>query len=403
MTAASPQPVAFSNVEQWPVPADVSGPEWDLLLLCCVDLSNRERKERIGQVIRRQLDWERFFQLAEHHGVVPRVYRHLSTVPDVILPSILDTLRQRYQTNAHRTLWLTRELLRILGHLKSRGIDALPYKGPALAEMLYGNVALRQFTDLDVLIRVADLPHVKAAVLELGYEPGITLSPREERAYLASGYEYSFDSAQGKNLLEIQWQILPRFYSVGFDVDALFERGSTISVGGQSVRTLGAEDLTLVLCVHAAKHAWVQVSWLCDIAELATSPQLDWDAIQWQARRLGIERIVAVTFLLAQKLVGTPLPPFVQARLQTDSAAASRATEILSIIERGGEYNTESTAYFRLMLRLRERRQDQFRFLWRLVFTPSVSEWSAIRLPAALFPLYRVVRFFRLMGKMNAS
>src|SRR5713101_6911844 len=157
-----------------------------------------------------------------------------------------------YEANARQTLWLTRELLRILEHLESDGIAALPFKGPVLAEILYGNVALRQFSDLDVLIREADMPKIKAALVELGYEPGIELMQREERAYLASGYEYTFDSAHGRNLLEVQWQILPRFYSVDFDVDDFFDRAVPVSIGGHSIHTLSGEDLMLVLCVHAA-------------------------------------------------------------------------------------------------------------------------------------------------------
>lgn len=374
-----------------------------MLLACCADLSSGRRAERIREISRHQIDWARLLQLAEHHGVVPHLCRRLSAVADAAPPGSLDTLRQRYQANARRTLWLTCELLRILGHLKTRGIEALPYKGPALAEMLYGNVALRQFTDLDVLIHVADVPRVKAALLELGYEAGIALSRRQERDYLASGYEYTFDSQHGRNLLEMQWRVLPRFYSVDFDVDGFFDRSGTVSVGGQPLRTLGVEDLMLVLCVHAAKHAWAQISWLCDVAELARQKPIDWDSVQECAARLGIERIVAVTFLLAHKLLGSPVPPAVQVRLQTDSTVTSIADEILAIIAQAQAYNTESIPYFRLMMRLRERRQDQFRFLWRLVFTPTVGEWSVIQLPAPLFLLYKVVRMFRLIAKIRAS
>jgi hypothetical protein len=54
-------------------------------------------------------------------------------------------LRQQDKFNAHRALWLTVELLNIHKHRAARGIEVLPYKGPTLAESLYGNVALRSF------------------------------------------------------------------------------------------------------------------------------------------------------------------------------------------------------------------------------------------------------------------
>jgi hypothetical protein len=38
--------------------------------------------------------------------------------------------------------------------------------------------------------------------------------------------------------------------------------------------------------------------------------------------------------------------------------------------------------------------------LWRLVWTPGVGDVAAVRLPEALFPLYRIIRIGRLMGKV---
>lgn len=389
------------NVRQTPsrsATVFASSPEFDLLLACCAEVPNGESAQRIRDLLNHPLDWQRLTQLAEHHGVMPHLYRHLSVAGNV-RPESLEAIRQGYEANARKTLWLTRELGRVLDHLDSRGIAALPYKGPVLAESLYGNVALRQFSDLDVLIHAAEVPRAKAALAELGYTPGLDLTPQEERAYLASGYEYTFDSAQGRNLLELQWQILPRFYSVDFAVDGLFDRAQAITVAGRSLQTLNAEDLMLVLCVHAAKHAWGQLSWLCDIDQLARSQRVKWDAVTQQAKRLGIERIVAVSLVLGHKLLGMAPPEQAQTRVADEAIACA----IVPIIAQGAEYNTESISYFRLMMRLRERRRDRLRFLWRLIVTPSVGEWSAVRLPGPLFFLHRPVRIFRLAARVLRS
>ena len=393
--AAPRQPVPHVMPEIQRRASSVFNPEFDFLLDCCANSSRIERAERIRDI--RPLDWRRLIDLAEHHGVIPQVYRSLSVLPDVALP---DSLRQSQERNARHTLWLTRELLRILKRLDSYGIFALPYKGAVLAEILYGNVTLRQFSDLDLLIHSSDLPRIKSAFAELGYQRGIELAPREERDYLKSGYEYTFDSVQGRNLVEVQWRILPRFYSVDFDVEGFFTRAVPFTLGGMTLRTLCAEDLILVLCVHAAKHAWQQLSWLCDIGELARSTQVDWNAVHQQAKHLGIQRMVAVSFFLAHKLLQKPLPHIVQAQLKKDVSIENLASEIIPMLVRGDDYDTESISYFRLMISVRERWRDRVKFLWRLFTTPSVGEWSAIRLPGPLFPLYRVVRVFRLLSRM---
>jgi hypothetical protein len=380
-----------------------SSSEFDLLLACCADPCGDEHSERIRNILSLPLDWERMLRLVDHHRAVPQVYSELSALSHLVPVEHLNALRLRYEENARKTLWFTGELVRIVGHLESMGIKALPYKGPVLAQTLYGEVARRQFGDLDILILPTDVLKAKAALLDLGYKPAIELAPWIETACVKTGYEYSFSAAHRSNLLELQWRILPRFYSIDFDVAEFLERGDEIVVGGCHMRTLRADDLLLVLCVHAAKHVWGQLSWLCDIAQLLKTRQLDWNAIHGEARRLGIERIVSLNLLLARKLLGSQLHSSRQTWAFQKDPSPAVLDEILRIIERSAPYDTESLSYFRLMMRLRERWQDRARLLWRLTITPSVSEWSAIQLPQPLQPVYRLLRLSRLAKRLASA
>jgi hypothetical protein len=402
-TAAEPRPVLSAARKPRPVPAIGSSSEFDLLLACCADPCGDEHGERIRKILSRPLDWERILRLVDHHRVVPQVYGELSALSRLVPVQHLNALRLCYEDNARKTLWFTAELVRIVGHLESMGIKAMPYKGPVLAETLYGEVTRRQFGDLDILILPTDVLKAKAALHDLGYKPAIALAARHETAYVKTGYEYSFSAAHGSNLLELQWRILPRFYSIDFDVVDFFERSDEIVVGGRQMRTMRAEDLLLVLCVHAAKHLWVQLSWLCDIAQLVKSRQLDWNAIHYEARHFGIERIVSLNLLLAQKLLASQLHSSRQTWTFQKDPSTDVLDEILRIIERGAPYDTELLSYFRLMMRLRERWRDRARFLWRLTITPSVSEWSAIQLPRHLQPLYRLLRLSRLAKRLASA
>jgi Uncharacterised nucleotidyltransferase len=275
----------------------------------------------------------------------------------------------------------------------------MPYKGVALAEASYGDMALRQAGDIDLLIRPADLARIKVVVGELGYSPHVQLSVAEERSYLSSGYECAFDGPAGRNLLEVQWAIQPRFYAVDLSIEELFQRSVTMRVAGRAVKTLSLEDQVLVLSLHAAKHAWGRLIWLRDIAQIAQTPGLNWSWIETRAGELGILRILRVTLLLSNRLLEFPVPE----ALRADRAASDLADEILLCVPGGSSYSTESIAYFRLMMRLRERRGDRIRFLRRLIFTSGPNEWKAVRLPAALFPLYRVVRLSRLAARVVRS
>jgi hypothetical protein len=376
--------------------------EFDLLLACCCQ-SAQTRQARIQQLIARQHDWNNFLSLAERHRVIPHAYRSLTPHADQLPARDFAQLRLKYEENARSALWLTGELVRVLRHLAACGIQAMPYKGPVLAQTLYGAVTARQFSDLDILVRPEEVTAATAALAGLGYRAAIQLAGRAERDYLASGYECAFDHPSAPHLLELKWRILPRFYAVDFDIAGLFERADTVSLCGISIPTLCADDLLLVLCVHAAKHLWSQLSWLCDVAELIRSSQIDWDASWRQARQLGIQRIVALSLLLSRDLLGSALPLPAQRWLEEDRATGSLKNELSEVILHNASCDTESVAYFKKMMRLRERWRDKFRFLWRLLLTPGPSEWSAIALPDPLFPLYRMVRLARLAARLTVK
>jgi hypothetical protein len=330
---------------------------------------------------------------------VPILCQSLSSVRSDAPSANFALLKQRYETNLHRTLFLARELIRILDHFDALGIDLLPYKGLAVAEALYGDIALRHAGDIDLLIRSRDLPRIKAALEEVGYSPHLLLNEAEERAYLASGYECAFDSALGRNLLEVQWALQPRFYAVDFDMEAMFRRAIPVSVAGRKMKTPSPEDLFVILSLHAAKHVWGRLIWLCDIAQLLKLPTLNWNWIAETAQSLGIVRILQVTLLLTNRLLETAIPAAAEKKLSADPVALTLADEIAPQLGRATPHNVESLSYFRLMMRLRERNADRTRFLQRLIFTPGPGEWKSVRLPAPLFPLYRLVRLWRLAAR----
>jgi len=374
--------------------------EWSALLAACSAAPPQEKLLSLQSLLQKPIRWKVLFDLADRHGLQPLVYQSLSALRPAVPAEQMRAIEQSYQTNLHKTLLLSRELIRIVAHLTALGIKVMPYKGVALAELLYGDIALRQSGDIDLLIRAQDLSRIRDAVGELGYTPHVTFSEAEERAYLKSGYEYAFDGAAGPNLLEVQWAIQPRFYAVDFDMDDLFQRAVTIPVAGHPMRTLGLEDLLIVLAVHAAKHVWGRLVWLCDIAQLMKAPNLNWERIGSEASSLGVARILRVAMLLAHRLLGASIPGDAEKNLPEDHAVLKLAEEIENHLAGEPVFKGESLAYFRLMMRLRERPRDRRRFLQRLLLTPGPGEWNAIDLPPALFPLYRLVRLSRVAARL---
>lgn len=365
-------------------------PEFILLCACCRGSLD---ETAIRGTLPPGLDWERLLKLASHHRILPALWTSLGNHSEVGA-RIRSSLRARFTVHVQRALRFSALLMEILEHFAKSGIEVLAHKGPVLSQKLYGDPAMREFGDLDFLVCAKDMARARQALGQLGYESHLQLSPRQEREYLRSGYEYVFGTGRERSLIELQWHILPRFYAIDFDFDALFARAKTCTLSGRSVPILGDEDLLLVLCAHAAKHEWVHWGMIRDIAALSRC-DLNWPWVRAEAERLGIVRIVAVSLLLARNLLDRNLPEcFLR---HTEIAIAQKfASAAAACLARGQEPEPETLDYFRRMLRLRERRRDRARCLWRLASTPSVGEWEAVRIPDILFPLYRGVRGVRL-------
>ena len=131
------------------------------------------------------VDWEYLFQLARRHSVVPLVYVQLQQhASDLVPQQFLNKLKKHYFENSARNTLLTAELCRLINLFRDEGIEAIPYKGPVLALFAYGNLALRRFVDLDVIVKKSDVLKAREILLTSGYKPSKALSLDQQEILL---------------------------------------------------------------------------------------------------------------------------------------------------------------------------------------------------------------------------
>lgn len=390
----------------------------DELLLCCARTElDAERADRIKALLREDFDWEYLLRVAPFHGITPLLYRHLNTVcPEAVPAATLNSLRVSSVENSKANLFATGELCKVLDLYESHGVPAISFKGPLLAASAYGNLSLRQFADLDILVHERHVPKAIKLALSQGYRPAKKLSRRQQASLLESKCEYVLARGDIGNMnlvyLEIHSRFVPRTFSFPLNMESVEDRLQEASLGGTKVRTLSDEDLLLVLCVHSATHLWQQLKWICDVAELVRAcPDLDWEKTMRRAEELGSKRMLLLGLFLAENLLGTALPNEVQRRVAADPVVRSLAEEATLYLFRDMDaivtgflngypgngrpgYSARSIFHIKAMDRLRDRVQYCVRFA-----TTSLEEdYDAVSLPDALFPLYRVVRLMRLSG-----
>lgn len=129
-----------------------------LLLLCARIAVEPATTESIAQLTRDTLRWGELIALAARNSVTPLLEMHLRIIGcENVPPSLLESLSDRVRAVAAKNLLLTAELLKLAELFRSHGIVPIPYKGPVAAAQAYGNLALREFDDLDIIIRQTDV------------------------------------------------------------------------------------------------------------------------------------------------------------------------------------------------------------------------------------------------------
>ena len=403
---SSAAPVAVTGSTQ-------TGGEFDFLCALVGAELAPDQIERVANWDLSTIDWHKLLNLAERHGVLPLAAHNLTDYGRGQTPEMELALRSAHDACLRRNLWFAAELVRIMRHFAARQVTVCPFKGPVLTQSLYRDLGSRSFSDLDFLISPVDFDRAKQALAEIGYLPSADMAPAVERLWLQNGYERSFDSVTDsaedgsgqkkivwKHLVELQWAMLPRFYAVDLRIADLQARASRIVVGEYEMPCLSPEDSLLVLCLHASKHLWTRLVWLADVAETLRTQTVDYELAFSRARTHGIARILGVSFWLVKNVLHADLPNPAEQLIASDPEIPALGREFALRLERSENYHFESTKYFRLLLRLRERPADRWRYAWRLAWTPSNGDVEAVRLPEFLFPLYRVVRIGRLAGKL---
>lgn len=376
-------------------------PEAEVLLYCARTHMDAENADRLRQLLRKELDWDYLRGLACQHGVMPLLYRNLhATAPEAVPGATLEALREHFHANAFFNCSLVNELIKLLDLLDRQGISAIPFKGPILATTVYGNLALREFLDLDILVHERDLVKAKDLLFSAGYHLWQPLTDAQEASHLHSEHSYTFIQADRKVHVDLHWRLTQRHHSFALDPERLWARAPRVSLAGRTVLSLPPEEMLLILCMHGAKHYWERLGWVCDVAELIRAcPELDYKWLLTQAADLNSNRFLTVGLFLAEDFLGASLPEYVSQRVQDDPQVkplARRARELLFSEDHSVLRDGKRLAFY---FRMKERVQDRIPyFLHHLhhMVVPNEADLEFVRLPGLLSFLYYVLRPLRL-------
>jgi hypothetical protein len=375
-------------------------PEQKVLLYCARSQFLDPYPAKVKQLAEKGINWKTVVDLSETHKLTQLLYQNLKTgCREVVPDEILSRLQNIYAYQVQFILYLTGELVSLVKDFSAMGIPALPYKGPVLATQVYGNLALRPFIDLDILVPVDKIDPAKKLLLDKGYRiswPEIPLSEVQERAHIRSKYNYQFFQSDRNITLELHWGVMPRYFAFPSSPAWLWQDLYTIPLAGTPILAFPIEKLLLILCVHGGNHLWDRVSWICDISELISRhADINWDTVFRDASRFGVQRLLLSGLRLAHDLLDARLPDEIWKQVQADAKVEWLAQNMM---KRFAAFRWSGSGFMDIPvyhLRSRERYRDKVNYCLQIA-VPSSKDWSFLALPDQLDFLYYLIRPFRL-------
>jgi len=358
----------------------------------------------------RDVDWSQVRRDAIRHGVLPICYNqgirsthplHRKQVEEILKMDFLNTVRIG--------LSLTSELTAISKLFRENHIDLLAYKGPLLALDVYGDIALRQYGDLDFFIRFEDSGRAIGLLEQRGYTllHSITDLPTlvELQSTVRSTWEHALYHADRHLMVELQPVVSNPTIAVLPPFDELWKHSIERNVWQTPIRGLSAEMLLLVLCDHGCRHAWNRLIWLMDIAMLIRRYPIDWNALKALADQRGAIRMILVALILLNKVFDVPIPQAAHAMMEVDRGVYNLANVYHERLLHEQEMNGSPYDHFLTALLVANQRTGwpfrvhQLLHLVKMAISPTDKEKELLPLPNNLMGLYRIVRPIRLLFK----
>jgi hypothetical protein len=212
-----------------------------------------------------------------------------------LAPGVKQRIRAQWALEALQAGQLRRELAIVEPVVRDAcGIRPVLVKGPAVAERLYPDRALRPFRDLDLVVPADRLePAARALRIELGYEP-------EEEPWAGFGESVGHHVSmvrrvgEGGVCVDLHWRLSDDPVAERLTHAWLLASAGRLPLaGGGEVAVPGAEDELVVLNLHLLHEQQKRLAWVHDVALAAgRASEAEWRGAFVAARDLELSWVL---------------------------------------------------------------------------------------------------------------
>ena len=289
--------------------------------------------ERLNDLIPQIENWDGLVAEIIVRQTAPLFFKKLPllTNRNLIPAEATAKLQQAYYKSLSRGMVLYSTFEKVAEAFCIAGIQVVVLKGIYLSEWLYGDIALRQFSDMDLLVKKEDALQCLSILKNLGFKP----SDAAVTEFISSQSEIVHYAPMVLNNVSVEVHIKLHRQSKHYDIkiDAFLSNAEKLLLRNKPVYGLELHDLLIHLCVHLDKHfrgGHVQFTSFNDIVNLLEKfkNEIDWTLLGQRSDYHACEQTVFKFLVLIHKFYNAALP---KAILSKYGALLSKEDEDLFI------------------------------------------------------------------------
>jgi len=260
-----------------------------------------------------EANWQHIVELAQKQGVAQMLYARLKECGVTPPQAAAQRLQEIYYLSIIRNTRMLHELRNILHALQAADIPVILLKGACLAEVVYGNIALRTMDDVDLLVKPADLARALDVLRTLGYVAAHPFEIESERHLLQHMPPLS---KRGGVTLELHWTMVDPRHNLHFDdndLEQVWSRATPVKIGDLQVLMPSPADLLWHLCLHASVQHYfngIGLRGFWDIALVIRryGQEIDWEQFTRRVNQWGMANGVYLALKLTEEWTDVVMP-----------------------------------------------------------------------------------------------
>lgn len=343
--------------------------------------------QRINDVLPQITDWDKTFSLLTQHGSAPLLFSKLPKLSNqhLIPSSIRLQLQQVYYKTLTRNMLLYNAFSEVLKKLNDANIQVVALKGIYLSAALYSDIALRQLSDIDILVPIDKGEETVNILRDMGYEsrdPSVS-------AFISTQTEIVHFPPLVRNGISIEVHIRLHRKNANYAIDTpyMLQNTTTWEYQNQKIHALDLNNLLVHLCVHIDKHfagGHIQMKCFNDIVNILhlQKTKINWNQLIETTRIHSSEHVVFKYLILIAYYYNQELPIEIQSTY-SHLLSEELKKQFTSYLHCNYEYKYHYGTHVQNIRQIRSK-WNKLRYLIELIFPSKkfmIQKYNLNRLP----------------------